>query len=172
MQGKKLKFMKYSNYYQSALGNILLSADDIGLSGLWFEAQKYYARGLEVFAEQKEMPVFDKTKHWLDIYFSGIEPDFTPPLHLIGTDFQKDVWQILLNIPYGHTTTYSGVAKEVALKRGMESMSAQAVGGAVGHNPISIIVPCHRVLGSNGCLTGYAGGIDKKMFLLNMEKGL
>lgn len=164
--------MKYSNYYQSALGNILLSADDIGLSGLWFEAQKYYARGLEVFAEQKEMPVFDKTKHWLDIYFSGIEPDFTPPLHLIGTDFQKDVWQILLNIPYGHTTTYSGVAKEVALKRGMESMSAQAVGGAVGHNPISIIVPCHRVLGSNGCLTGYAGGIDKKMFLLNMEKGL
>ena len=164
--------MKYRNYYQSALGNILLSADDIGLSGLWFEAQKYYARGLEVFAEQKEMPVFDKTKHWLDIYFSGIEPDFTPPLHLIGTDFQKDVWQILLNIPYGHTTTYSGVAKEVALKRGMESMSAQAVGGAVGHNPISIIVPCHRVLGSNGCLTGYAGGIDKKMFLLNMEKGL
>ena len=164
--------MKYSNYYQSALGNILLSADDIGLSGLWFEAQKYYSRGLEVFAEQKEMPVFDKTKHWLDIYFSGIEPDFTPPLHLIGTDFQKDVWQILLNIPYGHTTTYSGVAKEVALKRGMESMSAQAVGGAVGHNPISIIVPCHRVLGSNGCLTGYAGGIDKKMFLLNMEKGL
>ncbi len=162
--------MKYVNYYQSPLGNILLAADAIGLTGLWFEGQKHHARGLNNNYESKNMPVFEKTKHWLNIYFSGIAPDFTPPLHLVGTDFQKDVWEILLKIPYGHTTTYSGIAKEISAKREMKNMSAQAVGGAVGHNPISIIVPCHRVIGSNGNLTGYAGGIDRKTALLEIEK--
>ena len=163
-------FMKYVNYYQSPLGNILLAADETGLTGLWFEWQKYYAKGLNTDFMTKKIPVFEETKHWLDIYFSGNEPDFTPPLHLVGTDFQEDVWKILLKIPYGHTTTYSGIAKEVAANRGLKNMSAQAVGGAVGRNPISIIVPCHRVIASNGSLTGYAGGIDKKIYLLEIEK--
>ena len=101
------------------------------------------------------------TKRWLDIYFAGRQPDFTPPLHLIGSDFRRRVWKRLLEIPYGQTTTYG------ALLGG--GMSAQAVGGAVGHNPISIIVPCHRVIGANGSLTGYAGGIDKKIGLLTLE---
>ena len=170
MQGKKVYFMKYVNYYQSPLGNILLAADETDLTGLWFEGQKHYAKGLNADFKEENLPVFEKTKLWLDIYFSGNEPDFTPPLHLVGTNFQEDVWEILLNIQYGHTTTYSGVAKEVALKRGLKSMSAQAVGGAVGHNPISIIVPCHRVIASNGSMTGYAGGIDKKLYLLEIEK--
>ena len=170
MQGKKVYFMKYVNYYQSPLGNILLAADETGLTGLWFEWQKYYAKGLNTDFMTKKIPVFEETKHWLDIYFSGNEPDFTPPLHLVGTDFQEDVWKILLKIPYGHTTTYSGIAKEVAANRGLKNMSAQAVGGAVGRNPISIIVPCHRVIASNGSLTGYAGGIDKKIYLLEIEK--
>ena len=170
MQGKKVYFMKYVNYYQSPLGNILLAADETGLTGLWFEGQKYYAKGLNTDFMTKKIPVFEETKHWLDIYFSGNEPDFTPPLHLVGNDFQEDVWKILLKIPYGCTTTYSGIAEKVAGRRGMKNMSAQAVGGAVGRNPISINVPCHRVIASNGSLTGYAGGIDKKIYLLEIEK--
>ena len=170
MQGKKVYFMKYVNYYQSPLGNILLAADETCLTGLWFEGQKYYAKGLNTDFITKKTPVFEETKHWLDIYFSGNEPAFTPPLHLVGTDFQEDVWAILLKIPYRHTTIYSGIAKEVAAKRGLKNISAQAVGGAVGRNPISIIVPCHRVIASNGSLTGYAGGIDKKTYLLEIEK--
>ncbi len=170
MQGKNEFFMKYVNNYQSPLGNILLAADNTGLTGLWFEGQKYYAKGLNETFIQQEMPVFEQTKHWLDIYFSENKPDFTPPLHLVGTDFQKDVWEILQSIPYGQTTTYSGIAKIIASNRGLENMSAQAVGGAVGRNPISIIVPCHRVVAANGNMTGYAGGIDKKIFLLKLEK--
>lgn len=170
MQGKKVYFMKYVNYYQSPLGNILLAADETGLTGLWFEGQKHYAKGLNADFKEKNISVFEETKHWLDIYFSGNEPDFTPPLHLVGTNFQEDVWEILLKIPYGCTTTYSGIAKKVAGKREQKNMSAQAVGGAVGRNPISIIVPCHRVIASNGSLTGYAGGIDKKLYLLEIEK--
>ena len=170
MQGKKVYFMKYVNYYQSPLGNILLAADETGLTGLWFEGQKHYAKGLNADFKEENLPVFEKTKLWLDIYFSGSKPDFTPPLHLVGTHFQEDVWKILLKIPYGCTTTYSGIAKKVAGKRGVNNMSAQAVGGAVGRNPISIIVPCHRVIDSNGSLTGYAGGIDKKIHLLEIEK--
>ena len=131
MQGKKVYFMKYVNYYQSPLGNILLAADDDGLTGLWFEGQKHYAKGLNADFMAKNIPVFEETEHWLDIYFSGNEPAFTPPLHLVGTDFQEDVWAILLKIPYRHTTIYSGIAKEVAAKRGLKNISAQAVGGAV-----------------------------------------
>lgn len=165
-----MNFMKYVNYYQSPLGNILLAADEPGLTGLWFEGQQHFARGLHKDAKEAELPVFMSVKRWLDIYFSGKEPDFVIPLHLVGTDFQKDVWEILQNIPYGQTTTYGGIAKEIAARHGLKSMSAQAVGGAVGRNPISIIVPCHRVVGADGSLTGYAGGIEKKTMLLKLEK--
>nr|WP_300324532.1 methylated-DNA--[protein]-cysteine S-methyltransferase [uncultured Anaerostipes sp.] len=162
--------MQYISHYHSPLGNILLAADQIGLTGLWFEGQKYFALYLDKEHEEKEVPILKQTKEWLDIYFSGKEPDFKLPLHFTGTDFQNEVWEILSAIPYGQTTTYGEIAKQIAAKRGLARMSAQAVGGAVGHNEISIIVPCHRVVGSNGSLTGYAGGIDKKVKLLTLEK--
>ena len=129
--------MQYISHYRSPMGNILLAADHIGLTGLWFEGQKYFARSLDGEHEEKEMPVLKKAKQWLDIYFSGKEPDFTVPLHLTGTDFQNEVWEILCSIPYGKTTTYGKIAEEIAKKRGLQHMSAQAAGGAVGHNPIS-----------------------------------
>ena len=156
--------MHYTTFYESPIGRMLLSADDTGLTGLWFEGQKYFARCLDRENEEKELPVFAEAKRWLDIYFSGKEPDFTPPLHFIGTDFQKEVWEILCAIPYGQTMTYGAIADQLAKKRGLSRMSAQAVGGAVGHNNLSIIVPCHRVVGSDGSLTGYAGGIGRKTF--------
>ena len=162
--------MQYISHYHSPLGAILLAADQIGLTGLWFEGQKYFALYLDKEHEEKEVPVLKQAKEWLDIYFSGKEPDFKLPLHFTGTDFQNEVWEILSAIPYGQTTTYGEIAKQIAAKRGLARMSAQAVGGAVGHNEISIIVPCHRVVGSNGSLTGYAGGIDKKIKLLTLEK--
>ena len=161
--------MQYTTFYESPIGRMLLAADDAGLTGLWFEGQKYFARCLDRETEEKELPVFAESTRWLDIYFSGKEPDFTPPLHFTGTDFQKDVWEILCAIPYGQTMTYGAIADQLAKKRGLSRMSAQAVGGAVGHNNISIIVPCHRVVGSDGSLTGYAGGIERKTFLLNLE---
>lgn len=161
--------MQYTTFYESPIGRMLLAADDTGLTGLWFEGQKYFARCLDRESEEKELPVFTEAKRWLDIYFSGKEPDFTPPLHFIGTDFQKEVWEILCAIPYGQTMTYGAIADRLAKKRGLSHMSAQAVGGAVGHNNLSIIVPCHRVVGSDGSLTGYAGGIERKTFLLNLE---
>ncbi len=162
--------MQYISHYQSPVGNILLAADEIGLTGLWFEGQKYFALYLDKEHEEKELPIFKQTKRWLDVYFSGKEPDFSVPLHFTGTDFQNEVWEILYSIPYGTTMTYGEIAKQIAAKRGLKRMSAQAVGGAVGHNEISIIVPCHRVVGSNGSLTGYAGGLDKKIWLLTLEK--
>lgn len=162
--------MQYISHYDSPLGAILLAADDTGLTGLWFEGQKYFSAGLDDKCEERELPVFETAKHWLDIYFSGKEPDFTPPLNFIGTEFQKEVWEMLLAIQYGRTMSYGDIAKWIAEKRGIEHLSAQAVGGAVGHNRISVIVPCHRVVGSNGSLTGYAGGIDKKIKLLELEK--
>lgn len=162
--------MQYISHYRSPLGDILLAADQNCLTGLWFEGQKYFALHLDKEREEKEIPVFEKTKEWLDIYFSGKEPDFTVPLRFIGTDFQKEVWKILCSIPYGQTMTYGEIAGKLAEKRGKKSMSAQAVGGAVGHNRISILVPCHRVVGSDGSLTGYAGGIEKKVKLLTLEK--
>ena len=161
--------MQYTSHYQSPIGSILLAADDIGLTGLWFEGQKYFALYLDKEHEEKEVPPFEIAKRWLDIYFSGKAPDFTVPLHFTGTDFQNEVWEILYAIPYGQLTTYGEIARQIAAKRGLEHMSAQAVGGAVGHNEISIIVPCHRVVGSNGSLTGYAGGVDKKQALLTLE---
>lgn len=161
--------MMYTNHYESPIGRMLLTADEVSLNGLWFEGQKYFARCLQPENKEKELPVFAETRRWLDIYFAGEKPDFSIPLQFIGTPFQKDVWNILCRIPYGQTATYGEIAKELAKKRGIPHMSAQAVGSAVGHNNISIIVPCHRVVGSNGSMTGYAGGIDKKIFLLNLE---
>lgn len=161
--------MQYITTYQSPLGEILLAADEIGLTGLWFDGEKFYADSLDPEHEERNVPVFDVVKKWLDIYFSGHEPDFMPPVHMIGSEFRQQVWKILREIPYGETITYGALAKRVARERGLERMSAQAVGGAVGHNEISIIVPCHRVVGSDGSLTGYAGGIDKKERLLMLE---
>lgn len=164
--------MQYINHYDSPIGGILLAADRAGLTGLWFDGQKYYAHRLDPEHEEKELPVFQDVKRWLTIYFSGKEPDFMPPLHMTGSPFQLAVWEILRGIPYGKTTTYGEIAKIIAKKQGLSHMSPQAVGGAVGHNGISIIVPCHRVVGANGSLTGYAGGIDKKIKLLKLEKAV
>ena len=158
------------NHYESPFGDILLAADLVGLTGLWFDGEKYYANHLDPEHEEKNLPVFEETKRWLTIYFSGQEPDFTPPLHIIGSPFQLSVWKILQKIPYGKTMTYGEIAKVIAKQRGLSHMSAQAVGGAVGHNEISIIIPCHRVIGTDGSLTGYAGGLDKKEKLLQLEK--
>lgn len=161
--------MTFIQHYDSPLGGILLAADEIGLTGLWFDGQKYFARGLSSEREERELPVLLEAKRWLDIYFTGKEPDFLPPLHSIGSAFRRSVWEILLQIPYGRTTTYGEIARRLAEKQKLPRMSAQAVGGAVGHNEISIIIPCHRVVGTNGSLTGYAGGVDKKVKLLELE---
>lgn len=168
--------MKYTYHYDSPLGGITMASDGESLSGLWFDGQKYFGAGLAADEEEQTesgeiLPVFKETKKWLDIYFDGKEPDFTPRLHLQGSPFRMEVWEILLKIPYGKTTTYKEIAERVAAQRGIPSMSAQAVGGAVGHNPISIIVPCHRILGTDGSLTGYAGGVEKKKSLLALEQG-
>lgn len=161
--------MIYTSKYTSPLGGILLAADEVGLRGLWFDGQKYFARDLPDERTERETPVLSEAKRWLDLYFGGQEPDFLPPLHPVGTPFRQAVWEILLQIPYGKTVTYGEISKQLAEKMGLERMSAQAVGGAVGHNEISIIIPCHRVVGSNGSLTGYAGGIDRKIKLLELE---
>ena len=161
--------MTYTMHYDSPLGGILLAADEEGLTGLWFETQKYFAAKLAPEHEEKMTPALDAACRWLDVYFSGQEPDFTPKLHLVGSDFRQAVWALLLQIPYGQTVTYGELARQLAEKQGRPRMSAQAVGGAVGHNVISIIIPCHRVVGTNGSLTGYAGGIDRKVKLLALE---
>ncbi len=161
--------MQYTAAYQSSVGDVLLAADETGLTGLWFEGEKFYALSLDPEHEERETPIFAITRRWLDIYFSGHEPDFMPPVHMIGSEFRRCVWELLLQIPYGTAVTYGDLARQVARRRGLRRMSAQAVGGAVGHNEISIIVPCHRVVGTNGSLTGYAGGVDKKRRLLELE---
>lgn len=147
--------------YVSPLGNILLTADDKGLTMLGFAEKKDAVSG--------DHPILQETRRWLDIYFSGQNPGFTPPLHYLGTPFQMEVWRLLLDIPFGKTTTYGALAKELAKRRGIRRMAAQAVGGAVGRNPIALIVPCHRVIGADGSLTGYGGGLDKKARLLTLE---
>lgn len=162
--------MIYTSKYTSPLGGILLAADEVGLRGLWFDGQKYFARDLPDERTERETPALSEAKRWLDLYFGGQEPDFLPPLHPVGTPFRQAVWEILLRIPYGKTVTYGEISKQLAEKMGLERMSAQAVGGAVGHNEISIIIPCHRVVGSNGSLTGYAGGINRKIKLLELER--
>lgn len=160
--------MQETAIYSSPLGRIFLAADHIGLTGLWFEGQKYFPQGLPDPQNAAESPVLLQTKHWLDQYFSGQRPGAIPPLHLMGTPFQQDVWQILRTVPYGQTVTYGQLARQL----GRSCMSAQAVGSAIGRNPISILVPCHRVVGANGSLTGYAGGIARKIELLNLEHAM
>ena len=161
--------MMYTLHSDSPLGGILLAADETGLTGLWFDGQKFFARDLPVERVEQNTPTLSEVKRWLDIYFTGKKPDFMPPLHPIGSAFHRSVWDILLRIPYGQTTTYGEIARQLAEKQGRPRIAAQAVGGAVGHNKISIIIPCHRVVGTNGSLTGYAGGIDKKVKLLEWE---
>lgn len=161
--------MIYTHQFLSPLGEMLMAGDEKGLTGLWFCGQKYFGLGLDPEHKEKALPVFEQTEQWLQIYFSGKEPDFSVPLHFSGTDFQKEVWKLLCDIPYGQTTTYGEIARRLALQKELPHMSAQAVGGAVGHNKISVLVPCHRVLGSNGSLTGYAGGLEKKKYLLELE---
>ena len=161
--------MQYTSQYKSPLGNILLAADEIGLTGLWFEGRNTLPCIWTKSIRKKDLPVLQEAKRWLDIYFAGKEPNFKLPLHFTGTPFQNEVWEILYAIPYGQTKTYGEIAQILAGKKGLAKMSAQAVGGAVGHNEISIIVPCHRVVGASGSLTGYAGGINKKIELLKLE---
>ena len=161
--------MTFVQHYNSPLGGILLAADEIGLTGLWFNGQKYFARSLPAGYTEQNSPALSEAKRWLEVYFTGKEPDFMPPLHIVGSAFRRAVWEILLQIPYGKTTTYGEIARQLAEKQKLPRMSAQAVGGAVGHNEISIIIPCHRVVGTNGSLTGYAGEIDKKIKLLELE---
>lgn len=152
-------------------GKILLASKDNKLIGLWIDSQKYFLGNLkEEMQEKEDEIIFVKTKKWLDRYFNGEKPKISElDLAPMGSDFAKNVWKILCEIPYGEVTTYGEIAKKIAKIMNKDKMSAQAIGGAVGHNPISIIIPCHRVVGSNGSLTGYAGGIDKKIKLLEHE---
>lgn len=161
--------MEFIHHYDSPLGGITLASDGEKLTGLWFDGQKYFGASLAKAHEPKDLPIFRQTDRWLEIYFGGKAPDFTPPLSMKTTPFRREVWEILLTIPFGETMTYGEIARRMAAQKGLESMSAQAVGGAVGHNPISLIIPCHRVVGTDGSLTGYAGGVDKKAWLLAME---
>ena len=162
--------MEYTHRYISPLGGITFASDGEALTGLWFDGQKHFADTLDPQHKEKDLPVFDEAGRWLDVYFSGKAPDFTPKLRMKTTEFRKAVWEVLLTIPFGQTMTYGEIAAVIAKQKGMNRMSARAVGGAVGHNAISLIIPCHRVVGANGSLTGYAGGIDKKVKLLALEK--
>lgn len=160
--------MRYTDNYVSPIGNIVLAGDGTALTGLWFEGQKWFGAGLTDGAERAELPVFGQTKKWLDVYFGGGEPAFTPAVALRGSEFQIAVWNVLSAIPYGKTVTYGEIAKNLTAVTGRKT-SARAVGSAVGRNPVSIIVPCHRVLGADGSLTGYAGGVERKRELLRLE---
>ena len=157
--------MTYAAYYFSPLGRIVLMSDGTALTELDFAEGVPEASAVHT---QKDLPVFREVCRWLDVYFAGRDPGALPPLAPHGTAFQQAVWKVLRGIPYGTTTTYGGIAARIAAARGGR-MSAQAVGGAVGRNPISILIPCHRVIGTDGSLTGYAGGLDKKEYLLELE---
>lgn len=163
--------MVYTSHYDSPVGALLLAERDEKLVGVWMEGQKYFPGPLrEECRERGGSAVLRQAGLWLDRYFAGERLAAGElPLAPIGSGFRKEVWQILCEIPYGETATYGEISRKLAARRGLERMSAQAVGGAVGHNPISIIIPCHRVVGSNGSLTGYAGGVQKKIKLLAHE---
>lgn len=161
--------MDYTHHYHSPMGEITMASDGDALIGLWFDGQRHYADTLSPEHEEKHLPIFGETEKWLDLYFDGKVPGFTPAINMKTTPFRKSVWDILLTIPYGQTMTYGQIAAQMARKAGIPRMSAQAVGGAVGHNSISIIIPCHRVVGTDGSLTGYSGGIEKKLKLLELE---
>lgn len=162
--------MHYISKYNSPFGEITIASDGDNVIGIWFDRQKYFAATLDENYSEKELPIFYHVKKWLDAYFNGEKPKMTLPIKLEGSQFQLVVWQILLSIPYGQTMTYGEVAMRVSEKLGMASMSAQAVGNAVGHNPICIVVPCHRVVGVGGKMVGYAGGIERKIGLLKLEQ--
>lgn len=161
--------MLFLKYYSSPVGDITLVSDGTFLTGLHFDGQMLLSEEVQTDLLIKDLPVFSQTEQWLDVYFSGEVPGIAPPIFLKGSAFQKTVWEILLQIPYGKTVTYGDIAKAIAKRKGIARMSAQAVGGAVGHNPVALIVPCHRVIGVNGKLVGYGGGIDRKRQLLLLE---
>lgn len=164
--------MIYTAQYDSLVGKLILASTEDQLIGLWLEGQKYFQASIkDEMTEECDLPVLQRTRTWLDAYFNGERPNLADlPLAPRGSAFRQEVWKILCTIPYGQVITYGDIAKEMAKRLDKQSMSAQAVGGAVGHNPISIIIPCHRVIGSTGSLTGYAGGIDKKIALLKHEE--
>ena len=161
----------YSTHYSSPLGMLTLASDGGSLAGLWLEGQKYFGGTVSRNMEERDgLPVFAAAKDWLDRYFAGGKPRISElPLAPVGGEFRQAVWRILCEIPYGEVTTYGEIARKIAMRGNKGGMSAQAVGGAVGHNPISIIIPCHRVVGAGGSLTGYAGGIAAKIRLLELE---
>lgn len=163
--------MFYKTDYNSPVGKITLGADGNNLVGLWIEGQKYFGDTVkEEMYPKDDLAVFQKAKNWLDRYFRGEKPEISElPLAPAGGEFRQAVWKILCEIPYGEVITYGKIAMKIARQRGLKKMSAQAVGGAVGHNPVSLIIPCHRVVGTNGSLTGYSGGLDKKIKLLELE---
>lgn len=163
--------MYFYTTYKSPIGKLTLAGNENALMGLWIEGQKYFGNRILEYAKRKdELSIFIDTQNWLDRYFEGKKPQIQElSISLLGSDFQKEVWKLLCDIPYGTTVTYGMLAKKTAKKLGKISMSSQAVGGAVGHNPISIIIPCHRVVGANGSLTGYAAGIEVKRELLMFE---
>ena len=155
--------MDYVQHFASPLGGITLASDGQALTGLWFDGQAHFGATLTGAAQTRDLPVFAEAARWLALYFSGVQPDFTPPLRLRGTPFQRAVWEALRAIPYGQTLSYGALAARLG-------SSARAVGGAVGRNPIALIVPCHRVVGADGSLTGYAGGLERKEWLLALEQ--
>ena len=163
--------MYYSTTCTSPIGTLTLASSGDSLAGLWIEGQKYFGQSIpEEMTRKDELEIFELTRRWLDRYFTGRQPSVHElPLSPAGSDFRKDVWDLLCEIPYGTVTTYGAIARKLAERTGRKSMAGQAVGGAVGHNPISTIIPCHRVVGSDGSLTGYAGGIDTKIKLLKLE---
>lgn len=160
--------MNYIYKYNSPLVPLTVASDGKTIIGLWFEGQKYYADTPRADFEEKDLPIFELARKWLDVYFTGKEPEFSLPISMNSSPFRMKVWEILKEIPYGKTVTYGEIARIIEKESG-KRVSAQAVGGAVGHNPISIIVPCHRVIGAHGKLTGYAGGVDIKLRLLELE---
>ena len=162
--------MEYFCYYDSPLGGITLTGDGKALTGLWFNGQNRFTPGTDGAEKATDLPIFEQARRWLDAYFGGKAPDFTPPLALKGTAFRRSVWALLPDIPYGTTVSYGEIAKRLEAQNGGRRVSARAVGGAVGHNPVSIIVPCHRVIGADGSLTGYGGGMERKRRLLELEK--
>ena len=172
----------YTSQFNSPLGTITVACDDEAIIGLWFNGQRHFgnilpSKTVEIGENEfrtltvggKARALLEEARRWMDVYFSGQEPDFLPPLRYDSTPFRKAVCDIMLTIPYGKTMTYGEIADMIAAERGIEKMSAQAVGGAVGHNPISLMIPCHRVVGTNGSLTGYGGGIARKVKLLELE---
>ncbi len=163
--------MYYIMTYDSPVGKLTGASDGENIVGLWLEGQKHFGATVEGEMREEPLPVLDEARRWLDIYFSGNQLDFLPPLAPKGSEFRRAVWEQLLEIPYGQTITYGEIARKLEAQLGRKT-SARAVGGAVGHNPISIIIPCHRVVGADGSLAGYAGGVDKKIQLLALEKGV